>query len=154
MNRRQFGEATARLLPLAGVTALAACGSDELGGAPAASGVTGSDNTAAAQAASASEPVDTAATSEQIKPVTNPLTLENFDPREIVTLLPRDAIPAIFDPDFMTVEEIQRQKSLEDEEPVLTFEHNGEARAYSVLQLDRHEIVNDVVGGLPIAATW
>ena len=30
----------------------------------------------------------------------------------------------------------------------------GDARAYSVPLLSRHEIVNDVVGGKPIAVTW
>ncbi len=152
MNRRQFGEATARLLSLASVTALAACGADEVGGPSAASGGTASENTTAAQGASA--PASTAAPAAAAQPTAAPLALADFDPSEIVTLLPRDAIPAIFDPEFMTIEEIQQRQSLQDEEPVLGFEHNGEAHAYSVLQLDRHEIVNDVVGGRAIAATW
>jgi hypothetical protein len=40
------------------------------------------------------------------------------------------------------------------EEPVLGLVVNGESRAYSLWQLDAHEIVNDVVGGVPLAATW
>jgi hypothetical protein len=31
---------------------------------------------------------------------------------------------------------------------------NGEARAYSLWQLDAHEIVNDVIRGSAIEATW
>ena len=146
MNRRQFGETTARLLALAGAFALAACGADEVGAPPATSGGTVSESTSA--------PASVAPTAAAAQPTAEPLGLVDFDPSEIVTLLPRDAIPAIFDPEFMTVDEIQQQQSLEDEEPVLAFEHNGEAHAYSVLQLDRHEIVNDVVGGRAIAATW
>jgi hypothetical protein len=30
----------------------------------------------------------------------------------------------------------------------------GEARAYSLWQLDAHEIVNDQIAGTAIAATW
>lgn len=146
MNRRQFGETTTRLLALAGGFALAACGADEVGGPPATSGGTVSESTNA--------PASAAPTAAVAQLTTEPLRLADFDPSEILTVLPRDAIPAIFDPEFMTVDEIQQRQSLEDEEPVLGFEHNGEAHAYSVLQLDRHEIVNDVVGGLAIAATW
>lgn len=139
MNRRAFGEGTARVLALAGAFALAACGADEVGGPPATSGGADSERASAPAAAA---------------PTAEPLDLADFDPSEILTVLPRDAIPAIFDPEFMTVDEIQQRQSLEDEEPVLGFEHNGESHAYSVLQLDRHEIVNDVVGGRAIAATW
>jgi len=30
----------------------------------------------------------------------------------------------------------------------------GEARAYPVLILNNHQIVNDSVGGIPISASW
>ena len=146
MNRRQFGETTTRLLGLAGAFALAACGAEEVGAPPATSGGTVSESTSA--------PASAAPTAAAAQPTTELLGLADFDPSEILTVLPRDAIPAIFDPEFMAVDEIQQRQSLEDEEPVLGFEHNGEAHAYSVLQLDRHEIVNDVVGGRAIAATW
>jgi hypothetical protein len=33
-------------------------------------------------------------------------------------------------------------------------EFNGEAHAYSITVLERREIVNDVVGGIPILVTW
>ena len=71
---------------------------------------------------------------------------------EIVTLLPRDAIPAILDPEFLTVEEANQE--YEDDELVLGVEINGEARAYSIPHLSLREIVNDTVGGRRIAATW
>jgi hypothetical protein len=30
----------------------------------------------------------------------------------------------------------------------------GEAKAYSLWHLDAHEIVNDVIGDIPIAVAW
>jgi len=39
-------------------------------------------------------------------------------------------------------------------EMVLTVSINGDARAYPVREMAYHHIVNDVVGGVPIAATY
>jgi len=41
-----------------------------------------------------------------------------------------------------------------DDEPVLAVALGGEARAYPVRQLAYHHVVNDEVGGEPIAATY
>ena len=71
-------------------------------------------------------------------------------PSDVTVLLERDAIPAIWDPVFVSAEEA----NMPDDAEVIGFAHNGEAHAYSLNLLDRHEIVNDVVGGLRIAATW
>ena len=71
---------------------------------------------------------------------------------EIVTLLPFDAIPAITSPNVVGAREADAV--LEPDERVLGVSLNGEHRAYSVPQLSRHEIVNDTVGGVPLAATW
>ncbi len=77
---------------------------------------------------------------------------------EIVTLLPFDAIPAIFNPAFVSADEASNPNNSRDryrpEEKVLGIEINGDVRAYSVPMLSRHEIVNDVVGGVPVAVTW
>ncbi len=76
-------------------------------------------------------------------------------PREfdIVTLLAPDAIPAINNPTFFhTIEEADT--AYRDTEFVLGIEIDGDARAYSVPLLSRHEIVNDVVAGNPVAVTW
>lgn len=70
----------------------------------------------------------------------------------IVTLLPRDAIPAILQPEFVSVQAAGSQ--LMDAEPVIGLVVGGERRAYPVNMLSRHEIVNDVVGGEPVAVTW
>ena len=68
------------------------------------------------------------------------------------TVLPLDAIPAITEPQFLGGEDAAAQMSAD--EPVLGLVVGGEARAYSLWQLDSHEIVNDVVGGVALAATW
>jgi hypothetical protein len=65
-------------------------------------------------------------------------------------VLPRDAIPAIFDPEF----EPASKASLADHELVIGVVGEGEQRAYSTWQLDRHEIVNDTFEGRPLAVTW
>jgi hypothetical protein len=71
---------------------------------------------------------------------------------EIVTLLPRDAIPAIDNPEFLSVVEADDEYALD--ELVIGVEFDGDARAYSIPHLSRHEIVNDIVGGRKIAVTW
>ena len=70
----------------------------------------------------------------------------------IVTLLGFDGIPSIENPQF--VESEAADETYDPDELVLGVEINGDARAYSVPLLSRHEIVNDVVGGKPIAVTW
>jgi len=71
---------------------------------------------------------------------------------EIVSLLPKDAIPAIYNPQFVSGAEADEQYGAD--ELVLGVEINGDARAYSIPYLSGHEIVNDVVGGEPVAVTW
>ena len=71
---------------------------------------------------------------------------------EIVTLLPRDAIPAVYDPQFNAVEAANQEYA--DSDLVIGVEIGGEARAYSIPFLSGHEIVNDTVGGRAIAVTW
>lgn len=65
---------------------------------------------------------------------------------------PKDGIPAIWEPSHIRV---ANESRLDNREPVITYEHEGEtARAYPVRYLMWHEIVNDVVGGLPVAVTY
>ena len=71
-------------------------------------------------------------------------------PEGAVVLLPRDAIAAVFDPTFVSAEEAK----MPDDAEVIGVAIGEEARAYSINLLDRHEIVNDVVGGVKIATTW
>jgi hypothetical protein len=41
-----------------------------------------------------------------------------------------------------------------DSDMVLAVEHNGDAVAYPVRQMAYHHVVNDVIGGKPITATY
>ena len=64
----------------------------------------------------------------------------------------RDGIPAITDPSFISVSEVRGIGPLE---PVITLEIAGEVpRAYPIRYLTWHEIVNDEVGGVPVAVTF
>ena len=65
---------------------------------------------------------------------------------------PRDGIPPIDRPKFTTFEEAD--KWLGSLEPVIIFELDGDVRAYPLQILIWHEIVNDVVGGEPVAVTF
>jgi hypothetical protein len=62
-----------------------------------------------------------------------------------------DAIPSI---DRPCHERPDEATALPGSSLVIGVEHNGEARAYPIDLLSLHEVVNDVVGGRPIAVTW
>lgn len=65
---------------------------------------------------------------------------------------PKDGIPALDDPTFMAAADKQ---GMTPREPVITLEIEGEVpRAYPIRYLTWHEIVNDVVGGVPVAVTF
>jgi hypothetical protein len=71
---------------------------------------------------------------------------------ELVTLLGFDAIRAILDPELVTAQ--QAEAWMEPGEQVLGVSIDGDHRAYPIKMLSRHEIVNDVVGGVSVAVTW
>jgi hypothetical protein len=63
----------------------------------------------------------------------------------------KDGIPAIDEPRFVSVEEVD---FLEPKEPVIELELGGETRAYPIQILVWHEIVNDEIAGVPVAVTF
>jgi hypothetical protein len=65
---------------------------------------------------------------------------------------PPDGIPSIDNPKFISVQEAS--KFLEDSELVLGLNINGDIRAYPLQILVWHEVVNDEVGGVPVAVTY
>ena len=65
---------------------------------------------------------------------------------------PRDGIPPLDDPRFTTFDDADGW--LDGEEPVIALDINGDARAYPLQILTWHEIVNDVVGDVPVAVTF
>jgi len=68
------------------------------------------------------------------------------------TLLKPGDIPAIFEPEFISISEAD--KFYFPEEPLIIVVDGGEARAYSTWHLDHHEIVNDYINGKSITVTW
>lgn len=65
----------------------------------------------------------------------------------------KDGIRSIDDPSFVAAGE-SYPLQLGPQEPVISFSHGGEARAYPLRVMIRHEIVNDEIGGLPVAVTY
>lgn len=74
--------------------------------------------------------------------------------------LPRDGIPALDDPPSMAGAEVlefneqNRGRYLVSEDRVIGVVVGGEARAYPLRVLNWHEVVNDTLGGEPIAVTF
>jgi hypothetical protein len=64
---------------------------------------------------------------------------------------PKDGIPSIDDPRFVPVGKV---RGLAPEEPVLSLVLHGDARAYPLRVMIWHEIVNDVVAGIPVTVTY
>ena len=113
--------------------------------------------------AAASAPADTPASSSDVDPARDPWSeysdafdatsiMERGKRYEITSVLPKDAIPAIFDPDFLPADRSNLQ--YRDTDLVIGVSIDGDHRAYHVAYLSAREIVNDVVGGKPIAVTW
>jgi len=65
---------------------------------------------------------------------------------------PKDGIRAIDRPEFVGVDAADGW--LKPREPVIFFVRGSDARAYPLQILIWHEIVNDIVGALPVAITF
>ncbi len=76
-----------------------------------------------------------------------------IDPSEVLSGgPPPDGIPPIDDPQFVDV--ATADAWLNDPEPVLVVQVGDDVRAYPIQILMWHEIVNDTVGGEPLAVTY
>jgi hypothetical protein len=64
---------------------------------------------------------------------------------------PKDGIPAIDQPVFVGIEQA---RDLLSRDPVIGLTINGESKAYPLRILTWHEIVNDTLGGVPVAVTY
>ena len=71
-------------------------------------------------------------------------------PAGVEQIIPRGAIPAIVDPQFVPASKAR----ISDDAWVLGVVVEGQARAYSLNLLNHHEIVNDKVGNTSFAAVW
>lgn len=70
----------------------------------------------------------------------------------LVRVVPRDHIPAVYDPVHISVKEVGEQAG--QGTPVIGVSIDGQSVAYPVAFLSGREIVNDTVGGTPIVVTW
>lgn len=100
--------------------------------------------------ASASAPVQP--TSQEPQPIPAAPTV---DASQLVQLLPRDALPSIDDPRFISADQADANPDeMKPDERVIGLVIDGDARAYPLNILSNHEIVNDTVGNQPVAVTW
>jgi hypothetical protein len=77
-----------------------------------------------------------------------------IDPADVLSGGPtRDGIPAIDAPVFRRAGDI-RPGQIRDREPVIGVTLNGETRAYPLSVMIWHEVVNDTLGGEPVAITY
>lgn len=73
-----------------------------------------------------------------------------FDDRQLYGVLGMDSITPIYAPEFIP----PKESLLNDRSLVIGLSVNGEAKAYPITILARHEMVNDVIGGVPVLITW
>lgn len=83
----------------------------------------------------------------------DPATVEGFEPLEIISGgPPPDGIRPIDAPCFEDV--AAADGWLTDEASVMVVQVGGETRAYPLAIMTRHEIVNDVIAGVPVVVTY
>ncbi len=109
-----------------------------------ASGPTASTGGSSASSGSSSSP-------QRIPGWETDLSNAIIDINELTRGQRKDGIPSIDSPKFIPVSEVDFLGELE---PVVAFREGDDARAYPLQILIWHEIVNDVVGGRPVAVTF
>ena len=87
-------------------------------------------------------------------------------PEETPFGIGKDRIPSIDDPLFVSPDDSrllkfgtshyrkEEQAKTNAEINIIGFVQGGEARAYPIGLLDRHELVNDTIGGKPVVVGW
>jgi hypothetical protein len=79
-------------------------------------------------------------------------TLKSVDLGDLNQGCPRrDCIPSIDEPKYVSVAEATH---VADQDVVLAMSFQGRHRAWPARILDHHEIVNDLIGEIPVAITW
>lgn len=78
-----------------------------------------------------------------------------IDPHKFQYGIGKDTIPAIDDPHFLDANDPRLPEiGIFEGTPVLGYANGDDARAYPIPILNRHELVNDVVGGKPVTVGW
>ena len=93
-------------------------------------------------------------------------TGSTIPPEELQFGIGKDAIPSIDDPLFVKPDDSrllkygksryrkEEQAKTNDEINIIGYVQDGEAKAYPIGLLDRHELVNDKIGGKPVVVGW
>jgi len=81
--------------------------------------------------------------------------------KEVQYGIGKDTIPSIDNPVFVDPDDPALLKRWHAQDAtdlsklrVIGYAHNGDVRAYPIKLLDRHELVNDTVGGKPVTVGW
>jgi hypothetical protein len=83
------------------------------------------------------------------------VTDSEIDPERFQHGIGKDTIPAIDEPVFADADDPQlRERGITDRTVVIGSAYNDEAKAYPLHILDRHELVNDRIGGKPVTVGW
>ena len=142
----------AKWLPIGALLTIAVAASACLGAEPTPSPARAPSSTATPE-----HPADVSASGPPLEPAAYDGQGASSDVRYPIelsgtlrTLLSLDAIRPIYDPSFVTATDAP----LLDDDLVIGVSLNGDSRAYPVRLLRQREMVNDVVGGVPILATW
>ncbi|RQH03476.1 DUF3179 domain-containing protein [Natrarchaeobius oligotrophus] len=148
-----------RRLSRRGALAIAAAGiAGCLDGSDAGTGVydgNGEGNASAAEEMTATPDEDSIANSPvPIRDEQLPVEygLESLREAVVRGVVPRDAIPSIDDPEFEPIDDVGDR--IRDDDPVFGVRRGTDAKAYPQAILVHHEIVNDEVGGDPVAVTY
>ncbi len=66
--------------------------------------------------------------------------------------VPRDGIPPIDNPQFVSIDEASAW--LTDQEPIFVLSYNGETKGYPLQIMIWHEVTNDEIAGEPVTVTF
>lgn len=80
------------------------------------------------------------------------LDLEADFDRHSKRVVARDSFPVLDHPNMATVK--QARARLRDNDWVIGVAIKGEAKAYPIAVMGRHELANDTIGGHPAAVSW
>lgn len=84
------------------------------------------------------------------------VTGSTLDPNGYQYGIGKDTIPAIDHPVYAALDDRDRlaKAGIDEDTVVFGFAYEDDARAFPVHILDRHELVNDTIGGKPVTVGW
>lgn len=79
-----------------------------------------------------------------------------IDPRQFNHGIGKDRIASIDAPEFTTMDDpdINEKMRISNRMPVIGVEIDGEARAYPIRTMSKHELVNDTFGEAHVTVAW